>query len=165
MTTQIANVESNDQILAFHPEDHPGFRHCTDPPRESPGRDSASIPVPSLVYLLHVLGGPGNISDELDDRTNLRTERGKVLASAWIVGRNPDGGCSLSVEEWHNYNSALTVIFGVPPRWHVDDWAIEHVGLHDKMSASVDFDVQVARLCDRTVGQNLAAGRQRAFVD
>jgi hypothetical protein len=143
--------------IAFDPKSHPDFLLCDDP-RLKVKRERPVVYVPNLVYLVHRLGGPHNIAT-FDDREREDTELRighTLIVKASIWKHHTDGAWTLHLDDWHRTEKLLTIVFRVPPKWHLGEWAVEHVGIMDTMSASADLDRQAAEHCDRYIGMSLA---------
>lgn len=136
------------------PTSHPDFVGCDHPLTKW---EPPTVYVPSLVYLLHRLGGPENIADGRYSESAIYTTHGTVIAEVSRTA-NGDGSFSLCVDQWH-YNKTcdcLTVIFNVPAQWHLGEWEVETVMCMDEFCNSAELAREVALLCNRMVGCALA---------
>lgn len=153
----LVQSETSRDILAFDPLRHPDFVPCLDPRLES-GHARPTVYVPSLVYLLHILGGPGNVSEDFTEPTEMRAgTTGAVIVEAVRPKIDDDGGFQLFIDNWHkSYEHSLAVVFNVPAKWHLGEWEVSVVMAEDIFSATTDLDRDIALLCDKTIGQALA---------
>jgi hypothetical protein len=150
MTTETTSTT----LDASDPLSHPDFVACNDPRLEAKW-DKPVVYVPNLVYLIHKLGGPDNISED-HEFPSVITEYGTTIVEVvrW-PGKDAGEPFGLFVEGWH-HESCLTVLFDVPAKWHLGDWTVNTVMDADIFSASAELDREVALLCNRMVGERLA---------
>src|SRR4051794_28655270 len=118
------------------PLEHPDFLACNDPRLETKW-EHPTVYVPSLVYMLHRLGGPANISDDFMSPSQITSESGTILAEV-VMTKEADDGFSIFVGEWHRKDTFLTVVFDVPARWHFGGWMVNTVMSEDIFCASAD---------------------------
>jgi hypothetical protein len=147
------------ELIAFRPLDHPDFGHCADP-RVIAGHAHPVVYVPNLVYMLHKMGGPFNVSDVFGEPTSLEVGHNNATVVEAVIpgGIDADGGFNLHLSEWHRSKSEhlLTIIFDVPAKWHLGEWEVEVVMREDMFSSTAALDREIAELCDSTIGQELA---------
>lgn len=145
------------------PSCHPDFLACNHPRLENYEARYLPVYVPSLVELVHRLGGIENIPDSgrerefcssmiLADTENEIEARAEVVR--WVKGDTTE----LWITQWHPNRDMflLEVHFSIPERWAAGDWQVGYVADQDIIAATDAIRLEIARLCNRAVGMRLA---------
>jgi hypothetical protein len=146
------------------PSRHPDFVNCDDPRLEGENH-AAGLPVyvPSLVELVHRLGGLDNIpidftGDDFVSVTLLPDGAHETDARVFVGRFEHKGGTVLDISHWHpNHEmSLLGAHFIVPEKWATGEWEVGYVSNQDIFALTDGVRLEVARLCNRAVGMLLA---------
>jgi hypothetical protein len=142
----------------FNPTEN--FYGCDEETRKY---ESPVVYVPSLVYMLHRLGGPQCI-EEMEEygggKSVVYDGVGCKVAEVQRVSRDGEP-VQFFVEEWHiggnGYGSEklLSVHFSLPEKWHLGEWTADFAMDCDTFSPDAETTRQIALLCDRTIGRGM----------
>jgi hypothetical protein len=148
------NTSTDQRDIVSDPMSHPDFVLCNDPRLDTP-HPRPIVYVPSLVYLVHRLGGLGGISGDYLDPSILRVG-GRVIVEAIADINEKTDRWWLDLVNWYPAAPLLSVSFELPARWHLAEWAVAHVSSEDTFSLSTELDTLIAKYCDRRIGRSLA---------
>jgi hypothetical protein len=138
------------------PFDHEDWALIGDPDLvEDECEGPISVYVPSLVHLLHLLGGPDNVGRPGGD-----PDVGNPVIQAEI--RADADGNRLILREAGKGGTDLEVHFFLPVRWATGEWQVGRVQCgRAGIAASRDLRRDVALFLDRDLGAAMAAGGYR----